>query len=289
MNPVNKVIFNALVSHRDVALPGVGTIVFERRPAELKGKRKLIPPRNAVRFIAAQQPGAASLAELVAQTTGDRTLAETACRSWMAETGIADGKLPGTLAIEGVGTVRDGEFTPDPELDRALNLGVPEVVALPSYNKSAVWTAVGVAAAVIALILAYPLVFDRAENGGPAVAQAPPENPAQKEETPADEPAAQPEGIAAPDSAQPGTAPAVTATGGPYHLIINVFSTRENADRFIRESGAKAAQYTVIEMPKGRFGVSCGGFDTEQQAESARQELSSTSPGAWIYKLNRGV
>ena len=73
-------------------------------------------------------------------------------------------------------------------------------------------------------------------------------------------------------------------TGDVYHIIAGVFSTRENAERFVRDSGFEAARTTIISTAGGRFMVSVGRFPDKLSADAEVGRLHDLFPEAWVSK-----
>jgi len=66
-----------------------------------------------------------------------------------------------------------------------------------------------------------------------------------------------------------------------YHVIAGVFSTEENARRFIKMNSAQNAKV----IPRtNTFMVSVGTFYNEQDARDGLKEIQKTFPEVWIYK-----
>ena len=71
-----------------------------------------------------------------------------------------------------------------------------------------------------------------------------------------------------------------------YYLIAGVFSTRENAERYIREEGFNRSRTVAVIRPTagGRFQVSIGEYDTKEEVDRAMSEWRGRSPGIWAAK-----
>lgn len=91
-----------------------------------------------------------------------------------------------------------------------------------------------------------------------------------------------------PASAQPQT-PSVTsqAQAGRYYLVVGVYSTPENAEKFIATSRAKGATETFhkLDRPGGKvFVYIAEESDSRRAAELMRQATAGLYPDAWLYK-----
>lgn len=116
--------------------------------------------------------------------------------------------------------------------------------------------------------------------------------------TPAPKPAPAPKPTPAP-APKPTPAPAVQAvpeafipvqpaerTAGKYVLVGGVFSTNENADKFIAEDalGVGRSAYSKHPYAGGKILVAVGVFDTSEGANARRRELSSVNSALWVHK-----
>ena len=123
---------------------------------------------------------------------------------------------------------------------------------------------------------------------------------AQPTPTPAPKPAPAPAPKPTPAPApKPAPAPAVQAvpeafipvqpaerTAGKYVLVGGVFSTNENADKFIAEDalGVGRSAYSKHPYAGGKILVAVGVFDTSEGANARRRELSSVNSALWVHK-----
>lgn len=107
MNAIEKIIFNELASRRAIALPRVGALRVVRRHAHHDGEHMRAPENKVVYSLESDNdiPAVTSLG------VGEHDYLE-----WLAMALRND-----ELNISGVGTLILGEFTPSPELERALN------------------------------------------------------------------------------------------------------------------------------------------------------------------------
>jgi hypothetical protein len=75
-------------------------------------------------------------------------------------------------------------------------------------------------------------------------------------------------------------------TAGKYVLVGGVFSTNENADKFIAEDalGVGRSAYSKHPYAGGKILVAVGVFDTSEGANARRRELSSVNNALWVHK-----
>lgn len=69
-----------------------------------------------------------------------------------------------------------------------------------------------------------------------------------------------------------------------YHIIVASSPTEENAGLAIKELASKAQfEYTKVKG-NGRIRISAGGYDTQEEAQTALSGIQTTFPDAWILK-----
>ncbi|MCD8185028.1 MAG: SPOR domain-containing protein, partial [Rikenellaceae bacterium] len=76
-------------------------------------------------------------------------------------------------------------------------------------------------------------------------------------------------------------------TGEVYHIITGVFSTRENAERFVRENRFEPEKTTIIPTVNGQFMVSVGRYADKTSADTANSRWQQSQPQAWVSKRRR--
>ena len=88
--------------------------------------------------------------------------------------------------------------------------------------------------------------------------------------------------VAPEESTQNSSANIETKT--TYHIIVASSPNEKNADLAIKELSSKAKfDYAKVEA-NGRFRISAGGYDTQEDAHSALSDIQATFPDAWIFK-----
>lgn len=293
----DKLIFNTLASREGVALPGVGALVHRRIPAKMQGSKTLFPPRNTVEFVPGSTEGV-QLPDLLARNADNPDTARTLYSQWLTAHGLTQGgALPEKIEIEGVGEISGGQFTPSRGLGAVLNpLSVQPVRIVRRANPRRIAFVISVAAVlcVAATLLALSwlpgdfIVFAPAgqHTALPAATETIPTDtaaaaPADTLVTPPDTTASAPETAV---TAQPATAaPAEpTAPGTKYHIVMGVYSTHENAEKYIRQNSPSPLQFTIVPMGS-KFIVSgfCSGDQNEANAQKAK--ISQDNPGVWVY------
>lgn len=306
-------VYNALAKRQGVVLPGIGTLCVSAVPAGMQGSGVVVPPVNRVELVPDELPTVPYIIDLIAGY--NRTDAEQAreiYNRWLAENCSEEG-----VTIESVGNIREGIFTPDPELQSALNPVEADPMRLPGRidaKRVALWVIfavlVGVGISVGAIVWyeyseqmqivrltrqpvvpeAVPVVADTAVKVVPtaadsaAAASTVGDSVAAATPSPSSVPK-QAEDTPSSEPAASGTLPAGSVSAG-YHVIVGTYSTDQNAEKFIASAKKKddALQYEKIPMPNGRILVSVFGAPTESEASAVKNKVAALFPDAWIYK-----
>ena len=112
---VNRLVGDVLAAGLPLALPGVGTLRPERRPARRISKKQLLPPARAIDFSSTVQ-GTTLARRLADAAHCPQEQAEEIYGRWLGYT-----LQEGVLTIEGVGTLKMKHFALDPAFDRRIN------------------------------------------------------------------------------------------------------------------------------------------------------------------------
>lgn len=112
---VDKLIFNALAQGRDVCLPGKGSLIVCRSGARRISSRRMLPPHTDLLF-SAEQRGEPVPAMIVSASGITEERAADIYAQWLREA-----ERDGTLAIDGVGELRDGKFITNEKFDDMAN------------------------------------------------------------------------------------------------------------------------------------------------------------------------
>lgn len=162
---INKLICGALLAHRAVVIPGVGTLCVVHHGARRLSRRRIAAPYNEVEF-RSNETGT-SLVDLIREAAVcDDVQARAIFDRWLAKS--RDGEV---LTLEGIGILRHRAFIPEKAFAERLNPLGNEVVTLqPRMNRLVVATAVVavvIAAGVFGYILMKPdFEFDRIMRAG---------------------------------------------------------------------------------------------------------------------------
>lgn len=316
-DPISQLLFNALASHCTVVLPGIGTLRFKRTPAKSDG-RTIIAPRNSVRY-SIREEGRTLIDMIVSASGCDRSEAEDSYRRWLHR--VKSGHV---VNIDGVGHIEDDFFNPSDELSALLN-----PVALESFvlHRRMPSRLLGIAAGVAVVVAAGIYMICRrtphVEPVRPAVAQATIEpaavndsvlpiadsmvnvpdsisvGDASAEGAPVEGPAAGASAVEKPETEKPAAgsteakraaAGELTATAvGRSYAVLGVFSTEENAWKFVGQMAEKAPEIecSVYLFAGGKIMVS--GFESDDQAEAAAfsRKNRSAFPDMWIFTKKR--
>lgn len=321
MEAIDKLLYNLLASGESVVLPEVGTLRVEQTPTTLSGKVVTYASRR-VRFSSRADRKVRTLVEVMVSEYG--LTAEVATEAYGEWLRVA--RNGSELKIEGVGSLRKGFFTPTNEFEReALNPWQPAPVTLhrrrsplPYIFVACIalgaaggwWWIVGneqraekmageiaeavdgeiTEEAIVASLEEYAEELESTKEAEKEIVEEEPKVVEVAQPTPAPKPAPAP---------KPTPAPAVQAvpeafipvqpaerTAGKYVLVGGVFSTNENADKFIAEDalGVGRSAYSKHPYAGGKILVAVGVFDTSEGANARRRELSSVNSALWVHK-----
>lgn len=297
---ITQLLFNALAQRQTVVLLGIGSLRFRRVAAKLEGST-LTPPRNMFRF-SSREEGRSLLDMLVDEAGCTREEGEEAYRRWLHR--IKQGH---SVVIEGVGRIEDDFFTPSEELERLLNPTSDAPVVLRRHRSlRGLW--IGLAAVALVAIAggAWWYVNLYSASAPTRVAQTT-EKPAAEVVETADSVATESvvEGAAelveevvsvagsvqspAPEN-KPAPAPATTEIGemtsGMSYVVMGVFSTEDNARKFIEQMARRAPEMAcrAYKFQGSKFMVS--GFESADGAEVSAfiRDHRAQFPDLWVYK-----
>lgn len=313
MDQVSNLVYNALAKRQGVVLPGIGTLYTVTVPAEMQKPGVVTPPVNRVELVTDELPGIPHIVELIAgYNQTDPEQAREIYNRWLAGNCSEEG-----VTIGSVGNIREGIFTPDPELEVALNPVDMGVVRLPGRidaKRVAMWVVFAVLIGVgisVGAIMWYEyseqmrIVRLSEQPVLPLPAPAAPDSPAVKAPAAAsgsdsaagesgapagaDSSAAvsakQPEPVREPEII-PATKVVPATPAMHYYVIVGTYSTDQNAEKFIASAKKKNDQleYAKIPMPNGKILVSVFGATAETEANRMKNEVSDLFPDAWVFK-----
>lgn len=295
---ITQLLFNALAQRQTVVLLGIGSLRFRRVAAKLEGST-LTPPRNMFRF-SSREEGRSLLDMLVDEAGCTREEGEEAYRRWLHR--IKQGH---SVVIEGVGRIEDDFFTPSEELERLLNPTSDAPVVLRRHRSlRGLW--IGLAAVALAAVAGGAWWYvDMHSAPAPTRAAQTTEKPAAEVVETADsvatesvvEGAAEPveEVVSVAGSAQSPApenkpAPATTEIGemtsGMSYVVVGVFSTEDNARKFIEQMARRAPEMAcrAYKFQGSKFMVS--GFESADGAEVSAfiRDHRAQFPDLWVYK-----
>lgn len=303
---VNRLVGDVLAAGFPLALPGVGTLRPERRPARRISKKQLLPPARAIDFSSAVQ-GTTLASRLAEAARCTQEQAEEIYGRWLGYT-----LQEGVLTIEGVGTLRMKHFTLDPAFDLRINpqghapvtvrrrrrfdwalaLGVLAIAAgaaLGGYGYLLWQQQKGALPDGIAALLptkeVRPVPVETTGAADPAAANEAPTT-ADDRQTPGAEEiaatqAARPDGSA--HSAAEGRTTAASADGAARHATTagtpDSRTTAAAAERSASDTRTEATAVSappegVMTMTPGRCYVVLGVFSTVENAERAVNETA---------------
>lgn len=154
VNEVNKIIYNRLITEREVTLPGVGSLSLVRHAASMSSRDVVAAPRLTIEF--SSHAEGCSVVDAIAVIGGtDTATAEDIYSRWLEK--VRSGS---TLTIEGVGTLRNKSFETDKELLVLLNGASATHVNIVRKRKSRAMLWVGLTLSIIALIVSIAAIFN---------------------------------------------------------------------------------------------------------------------------------
>ncbi len=307
---VDRILFNTLARRDSVALPGVGSLLVERQPAQRTSARQMNPPRTLIHYTGEER--GIALPHLIAAAGGcSEEEAREIYTRWLEKT--REGEV---LVIGGVGTIAERRFTIDPQLDKALNpLGKKPLTLRPRCWINPLLAIVVLASLAVTGTLLYlsrePLLrsIHRKETvHTEAICLTEPAQPTEclqptlpddslEVNTPTEtlvEPLA--EGVTNEQLATPSAAEAATAgtemphqeitrtTPGQTYVVAGIYSTEENARRAAGEIATDYPELTPhIYLYGAKWMVS---LHEDASAEACQAFITQYTPqinGLWPY------
>ena len=155
VNEVNKLIFNTLVEQGAIYIPNLGTLSIHSTPSHKRGNR-VVPPSHSVVYTT--ECKATSLSNVIMAIANiDETNADDIVARWHKK--INDS---GRVAIDGVGTIANGAFTPNSELIAKLNIHNEPIYLNGKVRSSRKWWLIPlIVLSLVALGLNLYLLFSR--------------------------------------------------------------------------------------------------------------------------------
>lgn len=154
VNEVNKIIYNRLITEREITLPGVGSLSLVRHAASMSSKEAIVAPRLTIEY--SSHAEGCSVVDAIAVIGGtDTATAEDIYSRWLEK--VRSGS---TLTIEGVGILRNKGFEADKELLSMLNGTSATHVNVVRRKKGRTMLWVGLTLSIIALIVSIAAIFN---------------------------------------------------------------------------------------------------------------------------------
>ncbi len=285
---ITQLLFNALAQHRTVVLLGIGSLRFRRVAAKLESST-LTPPRNMFRF-SSREEGLSLLDMLIAEAGCTPVEGEEAYRRWLHRV-----KQEHLVVIEGVGRIEEDFFYPSEELERVLNpIALNPITLHRRRSLRGLWIGLAAVALVAVASGAWWYVKMR-PNPIPQVVEQGAEMPAAKAIDSVANSAVEPTEKVVPMSeitpvSENSPAPSSTEIGemtsGVSYVVVGVFSTEENARKFIEQMARRSPEIVcrAYKFPGAKFMVS--GFESIDGVEAATfiRNHRAKLPDLWVYK-----
>lgn len=313
VNEVNKIIFNTLVEQKAIYIPNIGTLSIHTTPSHKRGNR-VVPPTHSVVYTT--ECKATSLSNVIMTIANiDETSADDIVARWHKK--INDN---GRVAIEGVGTIANGVFTPNSEFIAKLNILNEPIYLNGKVGSSRKWWLIPlIVLSLVALGLNLYLLFSRdtIEPVAP-VANTSTEslvteniiaenqqisNDTITTDSSTQEPNTQEEEIANIETTDTKPAPEITEQETKkseakiadwrehdtrHYVIFGSYSTMTNANTAIKkiERNSPAAQCKVIRIGT-MFGIAVFGSDSHDECNAFKRENRTVYKDAWIHTPKR--
>lgn len=299
---VNRLIANLLAAGEQIVFPEVGTLKPTTRPAQRLSRRKVLPPLHEVTFVAEER--GVTLAERLVQAAGcTKEQADDIYTRWLAQTWQEQ-----VLTLEGIGTLRNSQFTLDEVFEKRLNPQGREAIVVRRRRFGFDWMmAIGVVAIILAVVIGWygyqelkgsvkmPWERDEATVATTETVAIPQQDTvavtattaiAQEQATTTSTPNTPTTVPAAATAVTTGGVPTVERmTSGHYYVVLGVFSTPENAARAVREAAAKSSTATCRIYYFGEKWM-VSSFTSADAAEASRfrKESAAYFPETWVYR-----
>lgn len=152
IHEVNKLIFNTLLEHGAVSIPNVGTLSILRTASRKKSGRVVAPLYDVVHSPNCTSPSISNI--IISKGLVSQDVADDVVNRWLKKS-MVDGRL----TIEGIGTIVDGLYTPDPQLIAMLNIHNDSIVVRRNSARGWLITIIVVALCAAAAVAAYLYLY----------------------------------------------------------------------------------------------------------------------------------
>lgn len=301
VNEVNKLIFNTLVEQGAIYIPNLGTLSIHSTPSHKRGNR-VVPPAHSVVYTT--ECKATSLSNVIMTIANiDETSADDIVARWHKK--INDN---GRVAIDGVGTIANGYFSPDSNLIAKLNAHNEPIYLNGKVRSSRKWWLIPlIVLSLVALGLNLYLLFsrDKIEPIAP-VANTSTESLVTKNTTSENQQISE-EDIANIEAINAEPASEITEQkveqeveqteakitdwrehDKRHYVIFGSYSTMANANTAIKkiERNNPAAQCKVIRIGT-MFGIAVFGSDNHDECNAFKRNNRTVYKDAWIHTPKR--
>lgn len=290
---VNKLIYNTLILHGGIILPGVGSLVLRRNAARFDGKNRVVPPTYSVEFSSVAE-AVSLIDEIVKVANVDRAMAEDIYGRWLDKV-----KHDAIICIDGVGEIRNKSFVADKQLLLQINGDNTKPMTMTRRRRR------GRAVVIIILILALccgALYYIWLSNNEAVVRVD--EDDINIEITSDDKHQGVEEeviidiAIGEEEHDNEGDILAVTEesslddwTSNPdirHWLVVGTYSTMENAQRAKRDNEEEHADHVFDIYPLGEmYAVVVYGSSTLEECEAFKRAVSNEFSHVWIHTPRR--
>ena len=278
---IDKTIFNALASEKNIYLPEVGSLVTVCRKAVRRSGKSIVPPQRSVSFT--EKACGEPVTDAISRAAGiDAEKSRALYNEWRREA-----QKDGVLTVEGVGTLKDGVFTADSGFAALLNPQGTEPEALKPRSSAGVYISAAVCLLIIAICAAGYVWYSGNRSDIPAEvrAVAATETPVPTAE--AVEAAETAENVEKAEEAvaprQDGPYEIVRTSAGRSYVVLGIYSTEENARKAVELAAAKSDAACRIYRYADKYMVSI--YEDAERAECNRfmRTASADYPDLWIY------
>lgn len=277
---IDKTIFNALASGKDIYLPEVGSLVTVCRKAVRRSGKSIVPPQRSVSFT--EKACGESVTDAISRAAGiDAEKSRALYNEWRRKA-----QNDGVLTVEGVGTLKDGVFTVDSGFAALLNPQGAEPTALNPRSSAGVYISAAFGMLITLCIAGY-IWYGSVRSDIPAEVRAvaatetPVPTAEAVETSEAAEDVEKAEEVVAPRQDEPYEI--VRTSAGRSYVVLGIYSTEENARKAVELAAAKSDAACRIYRYADKYMVSI--YEDAERAECNRfmRTASADYPDLWIY------
>ena len=285
VSEVNKLIYNTLLRHGAVAIPGVGTIFVERTAACYSSHNRVVAPRYSLNFSTTRE--AVSLIDIISsEASVDIEQSQDIYERWLDKVRTSHG-----VEICGVGTINHKSFIADEALISALNIGGGEQINITIKRKSRGGLVLGliislVTVAVLGGVYLYNNMVELASNEHiQDVVEIISEEGLEEQGS---------EQYVVDDTTEPVTEPVIDVVEPisdwrdnndiRHWVVVGSYSTQENAERAISDLEKRYSDMLFTYFKLGSmFAVSPFGSADKADCEMFICDYKDSFPQVWVY------